>query len=153
MYYQSADENGVNVSADWKKATAIRVACKKLHQYIYGKPLLEETDYKPLMTIFKKLIHTVPPRLQRFLFYLQQYSPIVFYKIGEEFHLADALTRDCEPAGNDLRAEWNLENHVITCVSKEFSAIVGQEITRCIELSQLPNMVMNRWPENIENIP
>jgi hypothetical protein len=136
-----------------KEATAIRVACKKLHQYIYGKPLLVETDHKPLVTIFKKPIHTAPPRLQRILFDLQQYSPTVVYKKGKDLHLADALSRDCEPAENDLRAESDLEVHVITCVSKEFSAIVRKEITRCSELSQLTNMVMNGWPENVENVP
>lgn len=63
-----------------KEATAIRYGCKKFHEYVYGKKLTIETDQKPLEIIFKKPLHMAPARLQRILFDVTQYHPVIEYK-------------------------------------------------------------------------
>lgn len=58
-----------------KEAMAIKFACKKFHEYIYGKQLEIETDHKPLETIFKKPMQNAPLRLQKILWDVLQYLP------------------------------------------------------------------------------
>lgn len=79
-----------------KEALAIRFACQRYHEYIYGKQLTVETDHKPLESIFKKPIANAPPRLQRILLDITPYSPTVVYKKGETMFIADTLSRDID---------------------------------------------------------
>uniref|UniRef100_A0A1Y1K3D2 RNA-directed DNA polymerase n=1 Tax=Photinus pyralis TaxID=7054 RepID=A0A1Y1K3D2_PHOPY len=44
-----------------KEALAVKYACKKFHEYVYGKELTIETDHKPLESIFRKPIQNAPP--------------------------------------------------------------------------------------------
>lgn len=69
-----------------KEALAIRFACKRFHEYIYGKEIIIETDHKPLESIFKKVIASAPPRLQRILLEISPYAPTVIYKKGETMY-------------------------------------------------------------------
>ena len=55
-----------------KETLSIVFSCKKFHHYIYGQKFLIENDHKPLQSILKKLINKAPPRLQRFMLYLQR---------------------------------------------------------------------------------
>lgn len=64
-----------------KEATAIRFACKKFHEYVYGKSLEIESDHKPLESIFKKPLMNAPMRLQRILWDVLQYSPKIVYTL------------------------------------------------------------------------
>lgn len=45
-----------------KEALAIRFACTKFHEYVYGKKIIVESDHKPLETIFKNSLHNAPVR-------------------------------------------------------------------------------------------
>ena len=51
------------------------------------------TDYKPLISIYKKPLASAPKRLQRSLLRLQQYDVDLRYKPGSEMYLADTLSR------------------------------------------------------------
>lgn len=73
-----------------KEALALRFACQRFHEYIYGKKLILETDHKPLESIF-----AAPPRLQRILMSALIYSPTIKYKKGGIMYIADTLSRDC----------------------------------------------------------
>ncbi|XP_046593873.1 uncharacterized protein K02A2.6-like [Neodiprion lecontei] len=88
-----------------KQALAIEFACNKFHEYVYGKKTQGRTNQKPLQIIFKKPIQNAPSRLQRILFNVRQYSPIVSYKKGTEIPIADRLSRDCKQTNNDLEEE------------------------------------------------
>ena len=48
-----------------KERLAIVFACSKFHKYIYGKHICIETDYQPLITILKKLLHKAPADFRR----------------------------------------------------------------------------------------
>jgi hypothetical protein len=67
-----------------KELLAIVFACEKFRQFIYGKSVTVETDHKPLVSIFNKLLNDCPMRLQRMLLQLQQYDLQVVYKKGTE---------------------------------------------------------------------
>ena len=50
-----------------KEALALTWACEKFSDYILGKPILLETDHKPLVPILgSKSLETLPPRVLRF---------------------------------------------------------------------------------------
>ena len=51
-----------------KELLAFVFACRKFHDFIYGRRVTIETDHKPLITIVKKPLHAAPARLQRMLF-------------------------------------------------------------------------------------
>ena len=51
-----------------KELLAVVFACRKFHDFIYGRRVTIETDHKPLITIVKKPLHAAPARLQRMLF-------------------------------------------------------------------------------------
>ena len=45
-----------------KELLAVLFACFKCYDYIYGKPVIAETDHQPLVSILKKPLHTAPSR-------------------------------------------------------------------------------------------
>ena len=57
-----------------KELLAAVFACRKFHDFIYGRILTIETEHKPLITIVKKPLHAAPARLQKMLFQLQRYD-------------------------------------------------------------------------------
>jgi hypothetical protein len=66
---------------------------EKFHTYIYGKPVIIQSDHKPLEQIQKKAIGQAPPRLQRMLLRLQPYDTEIHYKRGKDMVYADFLSR------------------------------------------------------------
>ena len=76
-----------------KEMLALVFGVHRFHQYIYGLPVILETDPQPLQAIMKKPVHAAPRRLQRMMLDLQHYSVTVQYKRGVEMYLADTLSR------------------------------------------------------------
>lgn len=77
-----------------KELLAIVFACERFHQYIFGKnDILVESDHKPLESIFKKPLMSVPARLQRMLLRIQGYDLKVNYKPGKLMYIPDTLSR------------------------------------------------------------
>ncbi|KAJ8250086.1 hypothetical protein COCON_G00233020 [Conger conger] len=67
--------------------------CEKFHEYIYGRPVVLETDHKPLIAISKKGLGEAPPRIQRLLLRLQKYDLTFKFIPGKQLIVADALSR------------------------------------------------------------
>ena len=67
---------------------------EKFHYFLYGKEFTLETDQKPLVSIYKKHMVEISPRIQRLIVRSFPYQPFdVQYKKGKEISLADALSR------------------------------------------------------------
>lgn len=130
-----------------KEASAIRFACLKFHQYIYGKKLTIETDHKPLESIFRKPLDRAPPRLRRIRLEVAQYNPTVVYVKGTNIPIPDILSRDVDniPPEND---EEKLEVHVVLQMSKVASAELKQHTEADSEMRSLKSIVMQGWPES-----
>lgn len=133
-----------------KEALAIKFACKKYHEYVYGKKVTVETDHKPLESIFKKPISNAPPRLQRILLDIAPYSPNVIYKKGETMYLADTLSRDCD---NDKPLEGE-EFEVLSIISISSQAVsrLRNATENDITLQMLRQYVFNGWPNDQNTI-
>ena len=66
---------------------------EKFHYFLYGKEFTLETDQKPLVSIYKKHMVEISPRIQRLIVRSFPYQPFnVQYRKGVEIPLADALS-------------------------------------------------------------
>lgn len=134
-----------------KEALAIRFACLKFHEYVYGKRLTVETDHKPLESIFKKSIASAPPRLQRILLDIAPYAPTVTYRKGETMYLADALSRDClnEPPTVDEEFEVLAFLSITNKAADRIRKATDEDET----LQLLRQYIINGWPNHHDQLP
>ena len=66
---------------------------EKFHYFLYGKEFTLETDQKPLVSIYKKHMVDISPRVQRLIVRSFPYQPFtVIYKKGRDIPVADALS-------------------------------------------------------------
>ena len=67
---------------------------EKFHYFLYGKQFTLETNQKPLVSIYKKHMVEISPRIQRLIVRSFPYQPFdVHYRRGKEIPLVDALSR------------------------------------------------------------
>ena len=85
-----------------KEMLAIVFALEKWHQFTYGRPVIVQSDHKPLETITKKALDQAPRRLQLMLLRALAYDVTVQYLKGEKMMLADTLSRASIPHGKDF---------------------------------------------------
>ena len=65
---------------------------EKFHYFLYGKEFTLETDQKPPVSIYKKHMIDISPRVQRLIVRSFSYLPFkVVYKKGVDIPVADAL--------------------------------------------------------------
>ena len=76
---------------------------EKFHYFLYGKEFTLETDQKPLVSIYKKHMVDISPRIQRLIVRSFPYLPFkVVYKKEKDIPVADALScvTPMDPEGN-----------------------------------------------------
>lgn len=129
-----------------KEALAISWACKKFHEYVYGKKLTVESDHKPLESIFKKSINQAPARLQRIMIDLLPYSPAVQYTKGTEIPIADTLSRD-STQHTHTQNEPELEVHLVLSMTENIVDKMVKATAADEELQQIIPFIINGWPE------
>ena len=84
----------INYSPIEKECLAIKVACTKFYQHLYGKQdVVVHSDHQPLETIFKKPLSSAPKRLQRMMLQPQPFKFTVIYKKGKYMYLEYSLSR------------------------------------------------------------
>ena len=67
---------------------------EKFHYFLYGKEFTLETDQKPLVSIYKKHMVDISPRVQRLIARSFPYQPFnIIYKKWKDIPVADALSR------------------------------------------------------------
>ena len=67
---------------------------EKFHYFLYGKEFPLETNQKPLVSIYKKHMIDISPRVQKLIVRSFPYLPFkVVYKKGVDIPVADALSR------------------------------------------------------------
>ena len=76
-----------------KEMLAIVFLAEKFLQYTFGHKVEVQSDHKPLESILKKLLFSVPRRLQGMMMRLQRYNLQVKYTQGKLLYLADTLSR------------------------------------------------------------
>ena len=129
-----------------KELLAIQFGAERFHTYIYGRPVLVETDHKPLESIFLKPLSEAPPRLQRMLLRLQQYNLIVKYKKGKELYVADTLSRAQLPVCEQMDEEIGI--NLVTNLNIQESSIERFRSHTQTDpvLQKLQATIMKGWP-------
>ena len=133
----------VNYAPIEKECSAIKVACTKFYQYLYGKQdVVVHSDHQPLETIFKKPLNKAPKRLQRMMLQLQPFKFTVVYKKGKYMYLTDALSR----AALNCPIPSGPKEEVFQCDPEN-----SQEVFR-VELESLDLDSPEMYPSTIEEI-
>ena len=91
---------------------------EKFHYFLYGKESTLETDQKPLVSIYKKHMVDISPRVQRLIVRSFPYLPFnVVYKKGKVIPVADALSRvtPMDPEDN-IQLPIIAVNMITTCI-------------------------------------
>ena len=139
-----------------KEALALTWACEKFSDYILGKPILLETDHKPLVPILgSKSLETLPPRVLRFRLCLARFQYTVHYSPGKSLYLADTLSRaplKVPSEGLNTLTDQEVENFVEAVVSSLPASadrinVYRQAQARDTECRTLIEYCKSGWPE------
>ena len=162
----------VNYAPIEKECLAIKVACTKFYQYLYGKQdVIVHSDHQPLETIFKKPLSKAPRHLQRMMLQLQPFKFTVVYKKGKYMYLADTLSRaalnlpspsgpqeevfQCDPEDN--HEMFRVELEALELDSPEMYPSTLEEVKAETKadptLSVLCEFVAHGWPSDKSQVP
>ena len=119
-----------------KETLAIVHACKKFHNYVFGRHVIVQSEHKPLYTIMCKPLQATPMRLQRMVLRLQPYDiwhrhPVCTW----ERHPCRRRAEQSKSAGQD---SWYL-----TCscqCDRVCDSLSGQVV--------LDSEIKKEWPDN-----
>ena len=131
---------------------------EKSHYFLYGKEFTLETDQKPLVSIYKKHMVEISPRIQRLIVRSFPYQPFnVQYKKGAEIPLADALSRvSPTPVEEDGIQLPIVVVNLITCnlpVSSTEIELICEETSKDPTLILLRHYIHMGWPNDHRILP
>ena len=131
---------------------------EKFHYFLYGKKFTLETDQKPPVSIYKKHMVEISPRIQRLIVRRLPYQPLdIQYRRGKEIPLAYALSRvtptPVEEDGIQLPiVAVNLISSNIPVSSTEIDLIHG-ESAKDPTLNFLRHYILMGWPIDRRILP
>ncbi|XP_063055929.1 uncharacterized protein K02A2.6-like [Engraulis encrasicolus] len=134
-----------------KECLGLAYGLEKFHCYVYGLPSFTvETDHRPLVSIIKKNLNEMSPRIQRLIMKLQRYDFELIYTPGKHLVIADTLSR--APVMSEASStEKDIENHVNMIVqslpvSDVKTKQVRDELDRDTELQTVMKNMLTGWP-------
>ena len=146
---RSMTETETNYAQIEKEMLAIVFAVECFEQYVYGCPVLVQTDHKPLESIYKKSLTSAPRRLRRMLLRLQKFGLTVTYRKGSEMVLADTLSRAYGTSTSPGETEQDAEAvHMIQYlpVSEETQTVIQNATESDDTLRELKSTIRIGWP-------
>ena len=139
---------------------AIVFALERLNHYTFDRTITVQSDHQPLQSIWKKLIVSASPRLQRLLLRLAHYDINKEFLCGKENVIADALSRVCPLQSNNSKVkDSNIDVIPVHHITQ--SAPVGkvrlQELRLATQsdptLCSLAKTVHAGWPQSKKDCP
>ena len=134
-----------------KECLGLVFGLEKFHSYIYGLPTFTvETDHRPLVSIIKKNLNDMSPRIQRLMMKMLRYDFELVYTPGKHLILADALSRaamrSCvSTTAQDVQCHVNMVSAALP-VSDKKSREVAEETAKDTELQRVMENMQNGWP-------
>ena len=128
------------------------------HYFLYGKQFTLETDQKPLVSIYRKHMVEISPRIQRLIVRSFPYKPFdVQYRKGMEIPLADTLSRvtptPVEVDGIQLPiVAVNLITSNLPVSSTEIE-LIHEETSKDPTLTLLRHYIHMGWPVDHRMLP
>ncbi|UYV62790.1 K02A2.6-like, partial [Cordylochernes scorpioides] len=132
-----------------KELLAIVFGCERFQYYIWGNDVIVETDHKPLLSIVKKPLEKLSPRLQRMVLRLMRFQISLKFTPGKNMFVADHLSRD--PLKDDVDTSY-LEGqtesvHMLLVTTDEKIKRLQKETHGDHTLIQLIEYAKNGWPK------
>ncbi|UYV69528.1 K02A2.6-like [Cordylochernes scorpioides] len=117
--------------------------------YIWGNDVIVETDHKPLLSIVKKPLEKLSPRLQRMVLRLMRFQISLKFTPGKNMFVADHLSRD--PLKDEVDTSY-LEGqtesvHMLLVTTDEKIKRLQKETHGDHTLIQLIEYAKNGWPK------
>ena len=142
----SAEKNYQNLE---REAQAAVWGMEKFHYFLYGRKFILQTDQKPLVSIFRKHMIDVSPRIQRITIRAWQYDFVPQHIPGRINVIADSLSRvtplECQDS--------NAEKDILAVNFLQYSSIeererdeVLRETNKDKELQSLKHYISTGWP-------
>ena len=131
--------------------------CQKFDEYIYGREITLETDHKPLVSIQKKSLADVSPRLQRLMLKLQRWDIKMEWTKGKDLHIPDTLSRAyLKESKDDSKLDEEIECHVNAVLEEiPVSQTIWKKITAHTEadvaLQKVISCIANGWKKDCLN--
>ena len=149
----SAEKNYQNLE---REAQAAVWGMEKFHYFLYSRKFILQTDQKPLVSIFRKHMIDVSPRIQRITIRAWQYEFEPQHIPGRNNVISDALSRVTPLEFQDS----NAEKDILTVNFLQYSSIeererdeVLQETNKDKELQSLKHYISTGWPAKRSQIP
>ena len=136
-----------------RETLAIVFDCSKFNEYPYGKKFIVESDHKPLKSILHTPIHKTPPRIQRFIMFLQKYDFVVNYVPGKDLVCSDTLSRaPLKEQGPEIsETEVNCQVHSVISsfpISTERLKQLELETLNDRTLQRVASYITQGWPKS-----
>ena len=149
----SAEKNYQNLE---REAQAAVWGMEKFHYFLYGRKFILQTDQKPLVSIFRKHMIDVSPRIPRITIQVWQYEFEPQHIPGRNNVISDALSRVTSLEFQDS----NAEKDILAVNFLQYSSIeererdeVLQETNKDKELQSLKHYISTGWPAKRSQIP
>lgn len=127
---------------------AILFALTRFKSFVFGGPVLLQTDNKPLIAFFNKSIDKLPVRVQKWMLCLQPYTIDIQHISGRENKISDSLSRS--PSDGEI---YPVESCDETCCFATFSDPLSKDDVRTAsltdpEISSLRESIQKGWKRN-----
>ena len=153
---RSLNEAEINYSNIERELLAVVWALECLNQYTYGCRIIIHSDHKPLMSICKKPMHMISPRLQRLMLRAYKYNFTLIYKPGKELIIADTLSRaasiNSEPVDPSINFAINSLVHNLP-VSEPRLTEIREYTASDNDLTSLKEYIMHGFPDHKSQFP
>ena len=148
-----AEKNYQNLECE---AQAAVWGMEKFHYFLYGKKFILRSDQKPLLSIFRKHMIDVSPRIQRITIRAWQYEFDIQHIPGRNNVISDALSRVTPLELQDSSTEREILAvnflHYSSIEEKERDEVL-QETNKNPELQALKHAISTGWPAKTNQIP
>ena len=127
---------------------------EKFHYFLYGKEFTLETDQKPLVSIYKKHMVDISPRVPRLIVRSFPYLPFnVVYKKGKDIPVADALSRvtPMDPEDNMITTHILMSVHPQDTFSKKLDQL-RKSTAQDNQLTRLSHYINRGFPCDKKNL-
>ena len=139
-----------------REAQAAVWGMEKFHYFLYGRKFILQTDQKPLVSIFRKHMIDVSPRIQRITIRAWQYEFEPQHIAGKNNVISDALSRVTPLEFQDS----NADKDILAVNFLQYSSIeerekdeVLQETLKDKEFQSLKHYISTGWPSKRSQIP
>ena len=117
---------------------------EKFHYFLHGNEFTLETDQKPLVSIYRKHLINVSPRIQRLIVQALPYNFHIVYVPGKQIPMADALSRNLKISEEKEENQISLPILAVNYVTVNYQQYPEKAIINRIREETSKDVVLKR---------